>query len=316
MDLGSQTFRVAGVEMAGADAVLLFSNRNNVRMGQSLAVRGAFSGGAMKRGLIALEEFIRLLTQYRVSLSRAIATEAFRRASNARTFIEKAKEIGVRIEVVSPRQEAALAVSGAYLTVEEIAPQWIMVDSGGASTEVVSCHGQQALSFRSIDTGAVSLVEEYWRRGSGSVNGLIALARSKVEAGLEGFRSRIPMHGKVNMVATGGTATTIAAVAQGLECYDPRKVRGYEITHFRLHELYCKMVQMDIGERRRVKGLEPERADIFPAGIAILLEVIRYLGLRKIIISDGGILLGLLAASMEKECKFYAESSSARGIYL
>ncbi len=314
MDLGSQTFRVAGAQVSDGRAEVLFSLRNNVRMGQSLLRQGVFSKEALERGASALRKFLDVLKKNRIERFRAIATEAFRRAKNARDFIERARQIGVEIEIISAQEEAALAVKGAYLTLENVKGQWIMVDSGGASTEVTLCEGDRLLFFKSLDAGAVTLTEKCQEKGKDFGNCLRTSARIEVEEGLSGEKTRF--HGIKTFVATGGTATTVSAVIQGLSSYDPEMVRGFEVTGPELEKLFGQLLAKDIHQRRKVKGLEPERADIFPAGIAILLEVIRYLGLRKIIISDGGILLGLLAAFMEKECKFYAESSGARGLYL
>ena len=314
MDLGSQTFRVAGVQVSNGGAEVLFSLRNNVRMGQSLLRDGRLSKDALKRGIGALKEFLKVLEKHKIERFRAIATEAFRRAENAGEFIEGAREIGINIEVIGPEKEAALAVKGAYLTLEDVKGQWIMLDSGGASTEMALCERDRLLFFKSMDIGAVTLTETCQEMGEGFSDCLRASARIKVQEGFCGVKSRF--NGVNTLVATGGTATTVAAVLQGLSSYDPKKVRGFEVTGPALEKLFNGILAMDLYQRRKVKGLEPERADIFPAGIAILLEVIRYLGLRKIVISDGGILLGLLAAFMEKECKFYAESSSARGLYL
>ncbi len=314
MDLGSQTFRVAGAQVSNGRAQVLFSLRNNVRMGQSLLRDGRLSKDALKRGIGALKEFLKVLEKHKIGRFRAIATEAFRRAENAGDFIDRAREIGVGIEVIGPEEEAALAVKGAYLTMDKLKGHWIMLDSGGASTEMAICERDRLLFFKSMDIGAVTLTEKCQEMGEGFGHCLRASARIRVEEGFSGLKARF--QGIRTLVATGGTATTVSAVRKGLSSYDPRKVRGFEVAGLELQELFNGLLAMDVYERMKVKGLEPERADIFPAGIAILLEVIRYLGLRKIVISDGGILLGLLAAFMEKECKFYAESSSARGLYL
>ncbi len=314
MDLGSQTFRVAGARVSNGRAEVLFSIRNNVRMGQSLLRDGRLSQDALKRGIGALKEFLKVLEKHEIGRFRAMATEAFRRAENAGDFIDRAREIGVGIEVIGPEEEAALAVKGAYLTLEDVKGQWIMVDSGGASTEMALCERDRFLFFKSMNIGAVTLTETCQEIWEGFRDCLRASARTKVEEGLSGVKARF--HGVQTLVATGGTATTVAAVLQRLSSYDPKKVRGFEVAGPELDKLFNELLAMDVCQRMKVRGLEPERADIFPAGIAILLEVIRYLGLRKIVISDGGILLGLLAAFMEKECKFYAESSGARGLYL
>ncbi len=314
MDLGSQTFRMAGAEVEEGRARVLFSKRANVRMGQSLLRNGFFSKEAIKRGIETVANFMKELSSWEIASLRAIATEAFRRASNSNDFLREAKKLGVAIEIISPEEEASLAVKGAYLTLQNSKSPWIMVDSGGGSTEIVLCDKDRVRQCVSLKMGAVSLKEESLQTSLASRKFLRKAALERIVQGLDAFKKQLS--GVKTVVATGGTATTIAAVALGLSIYDPRKVRGFVISCQELEELYDRVSDMDLETRKKIKGLEPERADIFPAGIAILLELIRYLGLEKIIISDGGILLGLLTAFMEKECNFYVELSGARGLYV
>ncbi len=314
MDLGSQTFRMVGVELGADRAKILFSKRANVRMGQSLLEQGVFSQEAMDRGLRALSDFTRDLSRCGVEATRTVATEAFRRSGNSSDFLKEAKKFGVEIEIISSEEEAALAVKGTYLTVPHSDSPWIMVDSGGGSTEIALCVRDKIKRWVSLDLGAVTLKESsYPFDSSNSKEFLREMARKRLTQGLKGFKKLLDVG---TIVATGGTATTIAAVVLGLSSYDPKKVRGFTVSCQGLEKLYSEISDMDLKARKTVKGLEPERADIFPAGIAILLELIRYLGLKKLIISDGGILLGLLTAFMEKECDFYVELSCARGLYV
>ncbi len=310
MDLGSQTFRIAGAEVTHSEAKVLFSLRENVRMGASLMQTGKFSEEAMRRGISALKYFMTVVAEYEIGSFMAIGTAAFRKASNATTFLAMAKDIGIPIEIISSEQEASLAVKGAYLTLEHDISPWIMVDCGGGSTEIELCFRNKIQAGISLDLGAVSLTDACLRSG----RDLRLAASKKIQQGISDLKETLSVAKAI--VATGGTATTIASVALGLSQYDPSKVRGFEISFDELETLYEKISALDIKSRKKLKGLEAERADIFPAGIAILLELIRYLGLSKLIISDGGILLGLLTAFMEKECNFYVESSSARGLYL
>ncbi len=314
MDLGSQTFRVVGAEVSGEEARVLFSLRRNVRIGALVAPKGIFSQKAMEEALKAIYDFRSILKKYDITKIKAIGTAAFRRASNSYQFVQKMKDLGIQMEIIDPDKETALAVKGAYLSIPAVSGPWIMLDSGGGSTEVALCEKDRVIEAKSLDIGAVSLLEACKHSGENLRQCLRDRAADAIEEGLCNLKGIFSGIGQA--VATGGTATTIAAVSLGLLQYDPARVRGFDINGDALKDMYDKMVEMDVSKRKEIPGLESERADIFPAGIAILLELIRYLGLRKLIISDGGILLGLLAAFIEKECDFYVEPSSARGLYL
>jgi exopolyphosphatase/guanosine-5'-triphosphate,3'-diphosphate pyrophosphatase len=117
-------------------------------------------------------------------------------------------------------------------------------------------------------------------------------------------------------IATGGTATTAAAILHEMDEYDPSLVRGTHLTISEMERMLREISSVPVANRYAIKGLEPERADIFPAGLAILKGIAITLGMDEIAVSDGGILLGVLLELLEKECRTDAELSSARGLYI
>ncbi len=313
-DLGTQTFRVVGAKVTKRGPEIIFSLRKNVRLGKDLLETGEFRQDAIKSGIDALLEFKRKIEKEKIEKFLAIGTEAFRRSKNSPLFLKKARKLGIAIDIISPQKEAELAVRGAYLTVPELSSPWAMIDLGGGSTEIVFCKEQRPEKLFSLSMGAVSVHEMAQKRKIVDFKGF----RLFVE---EFFLKEIQRAGlkkqKVNSaLATGGTATTVAAVLEGLWPYDPKRVRGYKVSLDQLEDLLERIFSLSAEKRKTVKGLEPERADIFPTGIAILIEIIRYLDLKKITISDGGILFGFLAFALEKECGFYVEPSSARSLYI
>ena len=313
LDIGSQTFRMAGAEIQGSCVKILFSERENVRLGRGLEKKGIIGRDAMKRGLLALQGFGKTLKSFSISRVRAAGTAALRNASNAGGFLKEAGALGFSIDIIDWKEEASAAARGAYNALGGVDSPWIMIDVGGGSSEVVMCGQKGVVQGVSLPVGAVSLLETL---PAGRVSAAVLseaagqLLESRLSAVFPGQK------GLRQAVATGGTATTIAAVELGLDVYDPRKIRGLFISLPRLREILSCMQALGLKERRKIRGLEPGRADIFPAGIAILAEIVSYLDLDGIIVSDGGLLSGLLAAFMEKECNFYVEPSCARSLYL
>ncbi len=304
---------MVGAEIQGACVKILFSERENVRLGRGLEKNGIIRQDAMKRGLLSLKRFRETLKSFSISRVRAAGTAALRKAANADRFLKEGGALGCSIDIIDWKEEASAAVRGAYNALGEIDSPWIMIDVGGGSSEVVVCRQKGVVQGVSLPVGAVSLLETLPAgRASGAM--LSETAGQLLENRLSAVFST--EKGLKRAVATGGTATTVAAVELGLDVYDPRKIRGLFISLSRLRELLSSMQALDTQERRKIRGLEPRRADIFPAGIAILAEIVSYLDLDGIVVSDGGLLSGLLAAFMEKECNFYVEPSCARSLYL
>jgi exopolyphosphatase/guanosine-5'-triphosphate,3'-diphosphate pyrophosphatase len=93
-------------------------------------------------------------------------------------------------------------------------------------------------------------------------------------------------------IAVAGTATSLAAIAQELEPYDPSKVHGYELSVMEAHEICDRLAAIPLAERRQVKGLHRDRAPTIVAGVAILLEILNLVGLEDVEISEHDILRG------------------------
>ena len=104
---------------------------------------------------------------------------------------------------------------------------------------------------------------------------------------------------KTEYFTIGGTATSIAAIMQELQPYDPKKTHGYKIYIKDLKELTEKLYLMPIDERKRLKGLQPERAEVISCGALILLETMQKIGLQYVIVSENDNLEGYLKQILE-----------------
>jgi exopolyphosphatase/guanosine-5'-triphosphate,3'-diphosphate pyrophosphatase len=93
-------------------------------------------------------------------------------------------------------------------------------------------------------------------------------------------------------IAVAGTATSLAAIAQDLEPYDPERVHGYRLDLAECERIRDRLTQLTLEQRREVKGLHPDRAPTIIAGVLIFLTVARCYGLREVEVSEHDILRG------------------------
>jgi exopolyphosphatase/guanosine-5'-triphosphate,3'-diphosphate pyrophosphatase len=93
-------------------------------------------------------------------------------------------------------------------------------------------------------------------------------------------------------IAVAGTATSLAAIAQELDPYDPDKVHGYRLSREQCDEILARLAELPLEERRHVTGLHPDRAPTIVAGVLILIEVVNLFGLREVEVSEHDILRG------------------------
>ena len=258
------------------------------RLGQGLDRSGILSPEAIERTLAILGSFSAEARRLGATVVAA-GTSALREAANASDLIEPCKRIlGVDIEVVSGSREATLAYRGALLGLDLDGTETTVVDVGGGSTEVIRGTADRPGETASIPLGAVRLLERYTPGAPVSGEQLAAMTSA---AAVELGRRGIAIDGQ--LVAVGGTATTAAAVLEGLAVYDPARIHGRVTSEGELEGLLIRLAGMSLEERNRLKGLQKGREDVIVPGVVILQEVLRIAGFGQFRVSTGGIRVAL-----------------------
>src|SRR5687767_7507384 len=164
LDLGTNNCRLLIARPSEGGFTVLDAFSRIVRLGHGLSVRGVLSQESMDRSVEALAICADKLRRRHVTLARSVATEACRRAVNGREFVSRVKrETGIALEIISPQEEARLAVLGCHKLLEPGDGPALIFDIGGGSTELVLVEqGESAPRIRawwSAPWGVVSLTE-------------------------------------------------------------------------------------------------------------------------------------------------------------
>jgi len=105
---------------------------------------------------------------------------------------------------------------------------------------------------------------------------------------------------KCTVIATGGTATTYAAVVSKQTVYDRRKIQTVKGRRKELSMISRSLARMSVEERKRVPGMEMDRVLEMPAGLLILTEFLKYFQFKRFVISPNGLRYGILTHYAEK----------------
>jgi exopolyphosphatase/guanosine-5'-triphosphate,3'-diphosphate pyrophosphatase len=289
IDLGTNNCRLLIARPAGDGFVVVDAFSRVVRLGEGLAQTGRLSDQAMERALNALRVCADKLKRRNVHLARSVATEACRRASNGPAFIERVRaETGIRLDIISAREEARLAVLGCHILLEPGPGPALVFDIGGGSTELVlveTIPGSDApadprLGQRAL--GVVSLTETCVGEGQDEQARIDRYAemRGRVDASFADFARRIePFRtmaaqsepgGPLRLLGTSGTVTTLASVHLDLPQYDRSAVDGVIVPAKSMHGITTRLSTMALARRRELPCIGRERADLVVAGCAIL----------------------------------------------
>lgn len=246
---------------------------------------GMLSREAMERTLACLRELRIEAGAHNASTILAAGTEVLRVARNAAGFLRSAEEIlGAPVEILTGEREARLAwlgVSGGRYPSKPTA----LLEIGGGSTEYVRATGRGVLQALTLPLGSVTLLESAEQGDPAAFTR--GAAEDLVAAGL------VPRP-RDRLVASGGTATTLAAVLKGTRAYDHRKIDGTRMGMADVLGLVNRLWSLPREERRRVPGMDPERVDSIVPGSVILAVAMKLLDAREVTIATRGLRHGLL----------------------
>jgi len=279
VDIGTNSCRLLIAEPGIAPKLLnLHKGMETTRVGEGVSQSGLINAEAMDRTLLCLGRFQEKIQAYGVGKYRVIATSAVREAGNSSEFTRRAREEqGMNVDIVSGEEEAALSYEGVIGSLS-FSTSPLVVDLGGGSTEFI-CPQEKLLL--SIPLGAVRATEANMNAGQIS-EVLFPIGQIK-----QRFSQR-------PLVLVGGTASTLVAVKMGLEEYSADLVHGQILTKRDIGDLYHLLERMPLPLRRRLPGLQPERADIICQGALIVLMILEILGKDEIIVSDSDLLEGII----------------------
>jgi exopolyphosphatase/guanosine-5'-triphosphate,3'-diphosphate pyrophosphatase len=292
IDIGTNSTRLLVAEKADDSLRTVCHELATTRLGQGLGQSNILLPEAQERTVRAVAQFLDLARSLGATRFRLFATSAVRDAANQEEFLRRVEvATGWKPEVLSGEDEAYLSYLGATRALG-LKGLVLVIDVGGGSTEFIWGAGSELYAVHSLKIGAVRLTEVYFKSDPPSEEEWSALVRA-VGRALAPLRAH--WRGRTGQaVAVGGTATTLAAVAQGLSSYCPEKVQGYYLSAEKVRALAERLAALSIREREQIVGIPAARADIIAAGAGILAVAVDELALSGITVSDADLLLGSL----------------------
>ena len=267
IDIGSNSVRLMFV----ADGKVLYKALNTTRLGEGLASSSVLKEEAIIRSVNAVVDFYDRAIAEGAEKVYAFATAAVRSATNGQAFVDGVFALRpLRVEVISGEEEAEIGILGALGNSDGG-----VIDVGGASTEIVIKEQGELIFKKSVNIGVVRLKDKCGRAQD-------ALTQTAREAAKEydGFPA------VTNLYAIGGTATTLAALALGLQTYDSQKVTGAVLTAQAMQGMADKLSAMSVEEIAALPCMPKGRADVLSGGAVLLATLMQELGVQTLTASD------------------------------
>jgi exopolyphosphatase/guanosine-5'-triphosphate,3'-diphosphate pyrophosphatase len=301
IDVGSNTLRLLIGRVEDSTIIDVFSDRKITRLGNRLDETGRLQDDNIEASISALKEFSSVISKFKVRRVKAVATSAVREASNSDTFIRRVFDAtGIPLEVIPGEKEAELTLKGILAAFPAsgcrvLPPSMFILDIGGGSTEWVLYRDRAHINMGSMPVGVIKLSQSLLTTDPLSETDLKKL-NAEIVFVIEDLKKRIRDLTSVQtqFIGTAGTFTAIASIDLGLDVYAREKIHLHAISLSGLRALGNKLTALSLEDRKKVKGLEPERADLIIPGILFTIKVMESLKFEELTISDYGLLEGVL----------------------
>lgn len=292
IDLGTNSSRLLVADVDGRELSVVERKTTVTRLGEGLETTGRLSSNAIGRVADAVAGYRELLDRHGAEAIACVATSAMRDAENGDELRDLLRErFGIEARIISGDEEARLTFLGATHDQPTRDPT-LVFDIGGGSTEYVVGHPGQEPSFHvSTQVGSVRHSERHLHSDPPAPAELETLARDV--DGVLGAEVPASVRATVERgIAVAGTATSLAAIDLRLDPYDPERVHGHRLALATCERLLARLAGLELAERRKVTGLDPDRAPTIVAGAAILVRSLHSFGLGEIHVSEADILHG------------------------
>lgn len=298
IDCGTNAIRLLVADVLHGRLTEVERRMLTVRLGEGIDATGEFSASALQRTFTAVEEYARDIERLGARTLRMVATSASRDARNAEVFIRGVCDrLGIEPEVVPGEEEAELSFLGAVhgLPGSLLESPVLVCDIGGGSTEFVLGDGATSAitATCSVDVGCVRMTERHLHGDPPTVDQIDETIET-IDRLLDDAFAAIDPSTIATFVGLAGSVTTVAALAHGLDEYDPEAIHGSLTTAHQVEQVCARLLMMTRADRAREPVMHPGRVDVIAGGALVLRQIMRRLPVDFVIASETDLLDGIV----------------------
>ena len=291
IDIGTNTVILLIAEITENKISKLLNEFRIPRIGKGLIPGGRINEEKINEFLNIMLDYKSIINQYKCEKIFAIATNAFRIASNSQEILNLIKtKTGIVIEIISGELEAEFSFLGVISDLTNLNSNVLVIDIGGGSTELILGRSDKIIFKKSFYAGVVTGSEIFFKHDPPLNNEIIDYVEY-----LKIIFKEVKIPGQVKTIAIAGTPTTLACIQKGLSYYNEDNVEGAilkikdikmlsdELKHLSSKQISDKYKEIVIG-----------RNDVLLAGTIVLYEIMKLLNLSEVTVSTKGIRYGVI----------------------
>jgi exopolyphosphatase/guanosine-5'-triphosphate,3'-diphosphate pyrophosphatase len=296
VDQGTHSCRLLVVARAAdAELVELANDMVITALGAGVDATGVLDPVAVDRNERVLARYVRCARALGAPTVHVTATSAVRDASNPELYVASVlRHADTEPRVIDGAEEARLSFLGGTFGLPAEDGPFLLLDIGGGSTEFVVGR-EPGLAEQRVSTqmGSVRMTERAIATDPPAPGELDQLRRLIAEQ-LDETEVAVPqIHTARTFVAVSGTATTVQAIALGLERDDPDRIHRTWLGIADAERVLDELSRMTTAERSAMPVMAPGRGGVIVTGGAILVGTMRRFGIERALVSETDILWGL-----------------------
>lgn len=311
IDIGTVTARLALAQVEDGRVIRMAKYTEIVNLGEGVDTAKRLLPEAIHRCVGCVSSYVDHARKEGAEAVVCTLTSAARDAENAPDLGMGLASLGLEPMIIPGEIEGALTFLGVSHDFEN--HRILVVDSGGGSTElvvgtlagqpVVQGAGQQLggqqldINFvESVDLGCRRLTERFNlssdHPSAEDIDGAHKMAAQMMSGAIG--RAQQQCAAPELLVGVGGTATSLIAIRDHLDPYDPAKVHLNHISIDEVSQIEGLLVSKTLKEREDITGLQAKRAPVMLAGTILLAELMKNSGFKHLVVSESDLLFGLV----------------------
>ncbi len=322
IDIGTNSIRLGVVQPEdGLGYAVLTQQKEVVRLGEGEFASNRLTPAAMDRGIQVLTRFVQVARGFGADDVHVLATSAVREAANQSEFVERAREeAGVEVHVISGAEEARLIYLGVLSGLDLGPSRMLVIDIGGGSTELAAGDQSGPAVVESMKLGAIRLSGIFTEGKTGPIQPQLYHRIQEYVRGVSVHPvQRIREHGFDVMYGSSGSILNLAEIVARSKGETTDGARGYTVNVDELDAQAARLCALPLDQRRRVPGINPERADIIVAGAAVVSTLMRQVGAATLTTSPlalrEGIIVDRLARYTGEPEASHSDSIRRRSVF-
>lgn len=326
IDIGTVTARLALAQVEDGRVIRMAKYTEIVNLGEGVDTAKRLLPEAIHRCVGCVSSYVDHARKEGAEAVVCTLTSAARDAENAPDLGMGLASLGLEPMIIPGEIEGALTFLGVSHDFEN--HRILVADSGGGSTELVvgtlasqpaaqgagqstgqsiDQHTGQQLEGQQLDINFVESVDLGCRRlterfnlssdhpSAGDIDGAHKMAAQMMSEAI--VRAQQQCAAPELLVGVGGTATSLIAIRDRLDPYDPSKVHLNHISLDEVFQIEGLLASKTLKEREDITGLQAKRAPVMLAGTILLAELMKNSGFKHLVVSESDLLFGLVVTA-------------------